>query len=149
VSVVGFDRPGKPSYCRLRCEKCTLVAKRQGAAFETSSLWIGKGMQRFLVDTSRMMPRDHRQHTRTAPTCWRRLACELVLARLLGTRNPELLHAERKGRTFHAEPSGRATKSAEDPMRLTCRLSRCGRRSFGSARNPAGSRGPRVTGRVA
>jgi hypothetical protein len=147
--VVGFDRPGKPSYCRLRCEIAHARCQNARHRMQDFKFLAGKGMQRFLVDTSRMMPRDHRQHTRTAPTCWRRLACELVLARLSGARNPELLHAERKGRTFHAEPSGRATKSAEDPLRLTCRLSRCGRRSFGSARNPAGSRGPRVTGRVA
>ena len=77
---------------------------------------IGKGMQRFLVNKSRMMPRDHRQHTRTAPTCWRWLPREPVLARLLGTKNAELLHTELKGRTLHSEPNGRATRSAEDPI---------------------------------
>ena len=67
---------------------------------------IGKGMQRFLVDTSRMMSRDHRQHIPTAPTCWRTLPCEPVLARLLATKNRELFHGE----------LGRANGSAEDPM---------------------------------
>src|SRR5207302_834089 len=73
---------------------------------------IGQGMQRFLVDTSRMMSRDHRQHTRTAPTSWRRLPCKPVFARLVKKKNSDLLHAELKGRVESFNPSPAAALAA-------------------------------------
>src|SRR5437016_6266121 len=77
----------------------------------------GKRMQRFLVDTSKTMPR------RSAPT-YRHRANMLAQAslrvsasaHLLGTRNPELLHAELQGRTLHSKPDSRAFRPAENPV---------------------------------
>src|SRR5437879_5192443 len=83
---------------------------------EGVNFMISKGMQRFLANTIQGMARDHCQYTRTPPTCWRSRACEPALARLLGARNPELLHAELQGRTFHSKPDSRAFRSPEDPV---------------------------------
>ncbi len=62
--------------------------------------------------TSRVAPTDQRQHTRAGAN----MLAQACRCRLLGTRNPELLHAELKGGTFHSKPDGRALRSAEDPV---------------------------------
>ena len=97
---------------------------------------IGKGMQRCLVDKAQRMPSDHRQHTRTAPTCWRRLPCEPMLARLLGTRNPELLHAELKGRPFQSEPCGCAGRQCTKSCCIVRRYASQGVSLIGRPRLP-------------
>src|SRR5438445_12175052 len=104
------------SYCRLRSRKMHARCQKAGRRIKDFKFLVGKRMQKFSVDTTQRMPRDHCQHTRTAPTCWRRRACEPALARLLGTRNPEPFHAELKGRTFDSKPDSRALRSAEDPV---------------------------------
>ena len=73
---------------------------------------IGKGDAKILGGMSRMAPADQRQHTRTAAN----MLAQACRCRLLGTRNPELLHTELQRRTFHSKPDCRAFRSAEDPV---------------------------------
>ena len=118
--MVGLNRPGEAVCLFLLSaslvEKCTLVAKTQGAALMRFKFLVSKKMRTSLVDKGQMMPKDQCQHASAEPTCRRRHPCKAASDRLLGTNNPELLHAELKGRTFHSEPDGRAVRSAEDPI---------------------------------